>query len=720
MQSIAWKEHRAWSLVFTIVLMIAAAPASGVILDGTNECTVKLDDGTDVVLYGEFVSRIGSRSADGDDVPAPPVPPDRLRHTLAPVVDAAPEVTTRGPAADQARANRDAKAEQMALMREKLRAPSYKEHVKSNKFYYLPPGNSLHLSQRSNGVPEFLFVKYTSDDKGGAQGGLLHFLMEWSLTNKQEAELRRKVAADCKVDGKKGELIGHVPLDEATPQGSFRIISATLTDETMTRSMVQSGHAPTMPGGKIAAAANLSKDGAQLFLSTVEDSKSIADLSVELDFTYVVMMPAAKGEIIFHWDQFQERQEQYQKEVTKTSKHKVDWCLWPLVCKSSREDTYSEEEIHSVFDTMVENKFVEMNFEGYNPDSPYTKQIIDAMLQYFKNAITTPPPDGQFGVDSGGEDGGKPGEQDEDDDREVLAVNYEALSQKFASKEERIRLNAGLAVRKPVQVVGNMASWYNSVKDNRSCVQEVNLNDPFFQHRDLRFILDLDAKEIFDDVVNYVTINARKKRRGGNDFNDSITIDQAYLAENGVAASMSYARLEDRGSELYDYQVQWSLRGGNLYPANPNWVKGRWEGVTLSPPVERWHLELEGDIDLMDINDIARVTAEIHYPLFGKEQTTVMALSPSRGQPLADEYIYVDRGTKGFAYRLIINHKTEGRMVLPWQTRIGERYVWANLPEEILTESPMRAAAKEAAAKLGKMGSEKVLDEFEELFSDAN
>ena len=501
----------------------------------------------------------------------------------------------------------------------------------------------------------------------------------------------------------------------------------------MTRSMVQSGHAPTMPGGKIAAAANLTKDGTQLFLATVEDSKSIADLSVELDFTYVVMMPAAKGEIIFHWDKFQEREEQKQSEITESAE-KGGGCWGFIFCGKGEDHKYTEEEINSIFETMIENKTIEMNFEGYNPDSPYTKQVIDAMLQYFKNSLTTPVDAGEFDFgqddDDYAEDDGEEGEKLEAPSSFSLfsygkatnyrSVNHETLAQKFASKKEHIRLNAGLAVRKPIQVVGNMASWYNGVKHNRSCVQEVNLNDPFFQHRDLRFILDLDAAEIFDDVVNYVTINARKKRRGANDFNDSVTIDQAYLAENGVAASMSYARMEDRGSELYDYQVQWSLRGGNLYPANPRWVKGRWEGVTLAPPVERWHIELEGDIDLMDINDIARVTAEIHYPLFGEEQTTVMALSPARGQPLADAHIYVDRGTKGFAYRLIINHKTEGRMVLPWQTRIGERYVWANLPEDILTETPARAAAKEAAANLGKMGAEKILDEFEELFSDAN
>jgi hypothetical protein len=122
----------------------------------------------------------------------------------------------------------------------------------------------------------------------------------------------------------------------------------------------------------------------------------------------------------------------------------------------------------------------------------------------------------------------------------------------------------------------------------------------------------------------------------------------------------------------------------------------------------------------MEASNIARVSVEIHYPTFGEEQTKIIALSPKTGDEIKTEKIYVDRGTKGFAYRLIVHHKTEGRMVLPWQARIGERYVYATLPEEVLTAGNPRAQAIEAAKKLGKAGSEKVLDQFQELFATAD
>src|SRR5690606_27943394 len=43
----------------------------------------------------------------------------------------------------------------------------------SSEYVYLP--TNLHLSKRPDGTPEFLFLKYTTDeteDAGGAQGGL--------------------------------------------------------------------------------------------------------------------------------------------------------------------------------------------------------------------------------------------------------------------------------------------------------------------------------------------------------------------------------------------------------------------------------------------------------------------------------------------------------------------------------------------------------------------
>ncbi len=753
------------------LLLLAPGTAAAVILDGMNQCTVKLSDGTDVVLYGEYVSKMGGgagqsckssgplrvmrarsvgedagdleeevmehaasqglptveryRARGFEDTPPLVAPrrsdggserwwnPNRTRRDRASVGK------TEGQNTQDFIRNQAMNASQAY---DRVRDGGFRKHKKSPCYYYLPPGNSLRLSKREDGNPEFLFVKYTTDEteaEGGVQGGLLHFLMEWRLSTDQESELRKKVKSDCRADGKPGKLMGHVELNEAEEKGSFRIISATLSDEGFTRSMVQSGHAPTMPGGKVAAAANMSSQGAALFLSTLENKSSIADLSVELDFNYAVQLPAAKGEIIFHWDRVQIAAESFEAEYYSSNDERG---------KGDDDDdlTITEDEAHAFFDYMVENSVVEFVFEGYNPDSEYTGKVMEAMMQYFLNSMMEPAGDTSMMS--------LPDDDDDDPDssqakkEEVLGQGGEVLYQvnktkwkeSYAQKKQVIRMDAGLAVRRRFQVVGNMASWYNSVRGKRCCIQSVNLSDPFFQQREIRFILDQDAVDIFGEMVNYVTVNVKKRRNRGKEFNASATIDAEHLDKKGIVASITYAREEDRNSELYEYQTQWSVRGGNLFPSRPRWLRGNWEGVTLAPPIEEWFVEAEGDLAQMAENDIARVTVELHYPLFGKEEYTVLPLSPRVGEDLVGQKIYVDRGTRGFAYRLIIHHKTEGRMVLPWQTRIGDRYVYATIPDEVLVAGQPRQQALMAAQSLGKLGAEKVLDKFQELFSKAD
>jgi hypothetical protein len=710
------------ALAIAALVALGGTSASAVILDGMNQCVVKLSDGTDVVLYGEFVSKLAPRGDDG--APQALVPFDRVRRNG--VFDV-PAIGTRG-------MDPNARQKQDDIVKENQRRfqqmkDDYQKSIQKDKefafqpqshfYYYLPPNTALHLSKRPDGTPEFLFVRYTTDKKeseGGAQGGLIHFLMELGMTAQQEDELRQEVRRVCKAQVSKGsfkngELKGAVEISEAEEKGSFKIISATLSDQGMARSLVQSGHAPVLPGGKVAAAANLSANGAQLFLSTVDRKRgSVADLSVELDYAYVVQLPAAKGAIFFHWSKMQEAAEQF---------------IMDYYSSDNGDDlVVNKEQVQQFMNFAAERSVVEFIFEGYQADSEFTKTLLQAMTDFFLNSMMEAT-EQDAGTDllkkeDEGSQEEKPTQASGKDETTTYKINKRKLASSWEQKDQVIKLEAGLAARKTFSVVGNLASWYNGVKDNPRCVQSVNLNDPFFQHRDVRFILDLDAKEIFENMVNYVTVNVRKKRSTGPEFNDSLTIDAEYLKTKGIAGAITYARLDDKNTEAYEYMTQWSLRGGNVYPARGRWLKGSWEGVTLSPPIEEWTIEAEGDVAQMEASNIARVSVEMHYPTFGEEQAKTIALSPKLGDEIKTEKIYVDRGTRGFAYRLIVHHKTEGRMVLPWQTRIGERYVYATLPEEILVAGNPREEAKAAAKKLGQMGAEKVLDKFQELFATAD
>src|SRR5262245_7548581 len=171
--------------------------------------------------------------------------------------------------------------------------------TKTNIYYYLPV--NLRLSKRTDGTPEFLFLKYTTEkpaEQGGMNGGLMHFQVEWGLT----ADQRAAVAEMLKKDDPKATIAGAVPLEgDADGTGSFQIVSGTLSDDKMTPKLITSGKAPLVPGDKAAAAARLSSEGAQLLAATFEKSRSITDVTAQLNYKYTVLAPAAKGSVTIDW-----------------------------------------------------------------------------------------------------------------------------------------------------------------------------------------------------------------------------------------------------------------------------------------------------------------------------------------------------------------------------------------------------------------------------------
>jgi hypothetical protein len=581
--------------------------------------------------------------------------------------------------------------------------------AKSSKYFALP--TNLHLSQRPDKTPEFLFLKFTTEARGGVSGGLMHFLMEWGLTSEQEDELRGKLKAQVG----NAEFMGAAPLTQDSGNGgSFQIISATLGDKDMTKSVVTSGKAPLVPGGKAAAASRLSPEGAQLLAATFEKARSITDLSIALNYNYETMMPAAKGSITFDWSKLQNESESLTAEYSRkqTGTRKTSGCFIVFCSSSSRPTySYSYDEVRDQYKFLEEKQIVKLDWQEAKSDERLAK-IREAFFQYFLTSMTektqaeAPPP--------------AAGEKKDEKAPDIKHGNGYHFSQKsfkrsFEHKTQTMSLNVRLTYKSEVQLVGNLASWYNAVRDNPKCVAAINLNDSFFQYRDIHFILDLDGKEMFEEAVNYVTVAVRKKRDNGNPFEDRVTIDAKYLKDKGVNASVTYARGEDTNPDSYEWMSQWSLKGGKVYPENPSWEKGTFEGVTLRPPVTPRIIEVEGDLEQMKANNITRVTVQIHYPQFGQEIEENIHISPVQNQQLVSRKIFTDRDTKGYVYRLVLNHKTEGKLALPWSSQAGDNYIYAQIPDNLLKEASVKEMAKEAAKTVVTSASEKVLDQFKDL-----
>ena len=561
----------------------------------------------------------------------------------------------------------------------------------SRNYYYLPV--NLRLGKRPDGVPEFLFVKYTTEaGPAGVNGAVMHFLMEWGLTPDQQKE----VADALKAIDPTAQLMGAVPMEPEGSSGSFQIVSATLTDDKL-GSIVSSGKAPLVAGGKAAAGAKLSKEGAQLMAANFERTRSIADLSIVLNFGYSTLVPAARGTLTIDWTRMNQERESLitgWKQTPAGSTTTEDCFLFFCTTSTRPNYTYSYEESYQQYKYLEDQKIVTVKFDELVSDER-TAKIREAFFQYFLNTMSEP----------ADEDSAEPaGDKEKDKSPESkygrqYAFKQSSLKSALTRKTQRFDLNYRMTVKWPFQLVGNLASWYDAVKSNKTCVDTVILNDPDFESRDIRFVVDLDAKDMFGTKINQVQGQVRKKRTPPDqDFLDYFVIDEKHLREKGVATAVTYSRASDPADGTYEYRIKWNLQGNIDYPsADPPWEKGSWEGITVGLPVVAHVIQFEGDLAELKTSDITRVTAQIRYWQFGKEKEENIQLSPVSGQPLVSKTIFIDRGSPGYAYRLVINHKTEGKLALDWSPVVGDDYIYATVPTEVLVVTAAKAAARDAA-----------------------
>lgn len=582
----------------------------------------------------------------------------------------------------------------------------------NNDFFYLP--TNLKLSRRPDGVPEFVFLKYTTEeqlDAGGVQGALMHFLMHWGLSRDQVSEAEQQLAGmgykNPKVKGAADVFVDN--------EKSFRIISASLNDPSA--QLITSGMAPPLPGSKVAVASKMDKNTAQLLAATFEKSRSITDVSIEMIFQYNVLLPAVNGNITIHWDRVDSLIQSVDARYTRNDRD----------TKTDKDDRYTLRQMDSLYKVAQETKAVEVSIDKLTTDDATADMVVEQFLNVFVEALTerdmdAPPSAAGNDLDDFIGDNQKGAYFKLDKDRYELRI---------ARQTEVYNLNYRTTITKTMTVTANLGEWYDGVRDNPRCVASINLNDPFFQHRDINFILDLDAADMFDTEVNYVTVNVRKQRDEGNDFSEKLTIDKQFIEQHGVKAVLSYARGEDSNPDLYQYQTQWSLRGGEIYPDDPPWIEGAWEGVTLTPPVKPVMIRFETDLDEMEALDLRNVTLQLRYIRFGKETESNVNISLYSQDPFAERTIFLDKDTKGYAYRMVFTHKEKGIMAMPWESKINTNYVFAVIPEELKQgdENFIAQAIEEGRQVLLEMGSQaskevaqnqQVLDKFKDLIQEEN
>lgn len=580
--------------------------------------------------------------------------------------------------------------------------------VKTNEYYYLP--TALRLSKNASGEPEFVFLKYVTDareDAGGVSGALMHFLMEWGLTEPQLKEVREKI----KTLKPGAQVLGPASV-ETNGERSFEVKSATLGSG---QALFASGTAPTLPGGKVVTAAKMDKYAAQLLVNTFD--KATSDVSLVLRFNYRVLMPAARGRIVIDWKKIHEK---VQRDSAKFTSNEVTDSYFGGLFSSTSVSERSYGEVRKGAEKLISERYIDFQFDELDPNSEKVKPIREGFITMLTQMI------GELNQSAEN----KPPSPEEVEAMPDIksGTSYKFVREKFMRKvqmgREVINLNYRSTYALPIDITQNINSWYQNLKDNPRCVASVNLNDPFFTRRDMSFVLDDRAKDMFDDKeINYVTVNVRKKRSSGIDFTDRFTIDKKFLTDKGLRATLTYARGEDKNNEQFEYQSQWSFAGGFVYPKTPSWEQGSWETNPLAAPLEYHKMEFQADIDKLKEAKIVRAAVQVRYKKFDEEREVTLPISTTSAEQQVSKNIYSDRNLDGYVYRIIYYTSEGQRLATEWSPKLSDWFVFAAVPDELRdkTSEFFKKAADAGKVIAGVMeggkvpSADKVLDKFKDV-----
>lgn len=630
----------------------------------------------------------------------------------------------------------DSLNEDFVVLNDGTRVQVYKAAKQPGTWYYLP--TNLRLSNNAKGDPAFLYMKYVGEKKDEPMGAILSAMFEYGMTPDQLKELKAKLEAKqpkpwvlrpalSVVAGNAGSAgnaggarptlvrsteaasIKLLPAPVVTEgPNSFQVISAVLNDKTLTRNLIASGRAPTFEGEKIALAANLGPIGAQLFAAPIEKRMASSDLKLQLTYSYYVMTPAIKATLNIDFEKIKNESEVIKKEYAKIYGHDspgVIEAIGDFFLGDSDNDKKqigeSYKEVNNQISFLRERGYIRCDLEVTVSDE-MTQRIVETYLQMFASLMTQPINMDEPNNRESNDKDAKQKLPEVDRGQESSTVS----STRFVTNKKTLKRSYTFTASVPVKITRSMTTdlldLYDGVKNNPKCVGEVLLNDPFFTHCDVKVFLDLDAKDIFDETINYVTVTVRKKRTSGNDFLESVTMDAKYLKENGPVATLSYARGTAKTPDPFEYQVQWSLRGGKVFPANPTWQPGALEGVTLTAPLRPTQGDFQWDPEAMKEKDLVRVSTQIAFWQFGEEKKIdIQPLPDSTMRPFK---FFRDAAKGEFAYRLVYYHKTQGVLAGPWQRDTGG-LIYGAVPDDLLTNPEY----KERGTKMNAGAQERVL-----------
>ncbi|MBI5371977.1 MAG: hypothetical protein HZA79_08120 [Sphingobacteriales bacterium] len=574
------------------------------------------------------------------------------------------------------------------------------DRSKETDYYYLP--RYPRLATKEDGSLEFLCIKYVSD-KVENSGGLFHALIEFRIPD----SLLAAVTKELQKVTPGARIAGPVPLmqpkkdDPENTTPSFEIVSGVLSNkegkDAMTRSVVTSGFAPLTPGSKAAVASLLNPQGATLLWNSFTGPTSDVSVSIHGYYeasvrAYNAVVTAEMNVVYSHFSQIFNNQQGYNKnqirqvtdEMIKSGGIKVD------VFDRSAGLGVKTSDMDGIL-SVVTNKLTEIMFDTKTGWSKEPERV-DASLGFVdqgkqeKTGVVNDIAEGLSDVMGSLPILGWFSPQR----KKNLNPEYRTDNQYIMKDVKDIRTNKfylnlskSTTIKVPFHTAGNLGGLYTQLGADSNYFRIVNMDDPAFQRRSINFQVDGEFTDAFDDIVNFVTVNFRKKYSNGQDDVTAQLIINGNDLKKGInLKEISYPRLGLQNADWlnYEYQLLWSFKGNPKvvrYPADAkNWISSADPAVSLIPPLVKEYVEVDADRQQFMTDSISSVDISFasiqggekkavrHFILRAADQnsTTRVSVYHDKDAPVVYQAVWYSK-TKGKAAPPL-NHLTSNYLFL--------------------------------------------------------
>lgn len=196
-----------------------------------------------------------------------------------------------------------------------------------------------------------------------------------------------------------------------------------------------------------------------------------------------------------------------------------------------------------------------------------------------------------------------------------------------------LNLSKTTTIKVPVHTSGNIGGIYQTTGVDNKYFRIVDMNDPAFLKREVNFQIDGEFVDAFDDLINFVTVNFRKRYSNNQaDETHQLFFNSKDIKDGIIYKTIVYPRLGIETSDWldYEYQIAWSLKGDTktvYFPTDENvWAKSNTPAVSLVLPFKKMIFEIDGDRSLFLEKNYVTASVVFATTLAGKKTVVRKAL----------------------------------------------------------------------------------------------